>query len=188
MVGVSQLLDGYDSAGKLQAGDRIVAADREPLYADTGLSLSERVNARDGAPVTLTIRRDGAIRDVTIAPRRDDRGAWRLGIRSELQVDRSHDVATVLATAIRYPAAQVALLARGLSEAMRAPEQVDGGGPVRIVQEFNRASESSWAIAFQLAMSLVVYLTVFLVAFDLVRLALVTIALVRQRTSATRPR
>jgi C-terminal processing protease CtpA/Prc len=81
---VGAVLDGYDATGKLAPGDRIVAIDglvlREPVVAN----LVERVNARRGAPVVVTIDRDGALRDVTLKPTRDhsSRGdAWVLGIR-----------------------------------------------------------------------------------------------------------
>jgi len=184
-IGVNEVLAA--AAGKLEPGDRILAVDGEPLYVETGLSLSERVNARDGAPITLTILRDSAVRDVSISPRRDDRGAWRLGIRLASQSDRIHDVGAVVATAIRYPVAQVTMFVRGLHQVMLAPEQTDVGGPVRLVHELDRALESSWAIAFQLVMSLIVYLAAFVIGFDLIRLALAAVALVRRQPSERTP-
>src|SRR5262249_38831795 len=69
--GVSRTLDDYDAHGKLAPGDRITAVDHVPLFIDAMPSLTERVNAAAGAPVTLTIERDGAPRDVQLQPRAD---------------------------------------------------------------------------------------------------------------------
>jgi regulator of sigma E protease len=78
--GVGTVNAGFDAVGKLQDGDRILEVDHEPLLAQgkytlqNGQTLYEqtltgRINARHGAPVTLTVLRDGARHDVTIQPR-----------------------------------------------------------------------------------------------------------------------
>ena len=82
--GVAGVKPGYDAYGKLEPGDRILAVDGKPILAEGeyappggGLikadplndSLVGRINAKHGAPVTLTIERDGARRDVAIQPK-----------------------------------------------------------------------------------------------------------------------
>ncbi len=74
---VSYLLDGYDAQGKLAPADRILAVDHVQQYSDTGPTLPERINAARGAPITLTIERDGQTRDVTITPRLDNNASPR---------------------------------------------------------------------------------------------------------------
>jgi regulator of sigma E protease len=80
--GVAEVKQGYDAAGKLQPGDRIIAVDHRPLLAegtyaapdgsvikaDPSDGLVARVNAKDGAPVSLTIVRDGRQQEVVIQP------------------------------------------------------------------------------------------------------------------------
>jgi regulator of sigma E protease len=67
---VADVLPSYDAQGKLQSGDRIVAIDGAPHLTSEGPTLSERINAAKGAPITMTIERDGVQRDVPITPRR----------------------------------------------------------------------------------------------------------------------
>jgi regulator of sigma E protease len=69
---VADVLPDYDAHGKLASGDRILAVDRVPYLMTSGPTLPERINAAKGAPVTLTIERDGVQRDVQITPRRDN--------------------------------------------------------------------------------------------------------------------
>jgi regulator of sigma E protease len=68
--GVAEVSQGYDAYGKLQVDDRILEVDHTPILADgtyndgkttitAGKTLTERVSARHGAPVTLTVLRDG---------------------------------------------------------------------------------------------------------------------------------
>src|SRR5512146_856628 len=89
--GVAEVREGYDATGKLQPGDRILAVDHKPIladgdytqpngqtiHADPDNGLIARVNANKGAPVTLTIARDGKELDVTVQPKiaKDDKGA-----------------------------------------------------------------------------------------------------------------
>jgi len=81
--GVGAVMAGYDAHGKLEAGDRILEVDHVPLFLDRGPSLVERVNAAEGAEITLTIERNGLPREVSITPRLDDtnQSVWRIGVR-----------------------------------------------------------------------------------------------------------
>lgn len=67
---VVDVVKEYDAHGKLQAGDRIRAVDHVPLVlSDSEPSLVERVNAAKGAPITITVDRDGKQLDFTIQPK-----------------------------------------------------------------------------------------------------------------------
>src|ERR1700712_3697702 len=66
---VADVLPDYDAHGKLASGDRILAVDRVPYLMTSGPTLPERINAAKGAPVTITVERDGVQRDVQITPR-----------------------------------------------------------------------------------------------------------------------
>jgi regulator of sigma E protease len=81
--GVAEVKPDYDAFGKLEVGDRIIAVDHVPILAegtytqpdgqtikaDPSNGLVARVNAKNGAPVTLTIERSGEQREVTIHPK-----------------------------------------------------------------------------------------------------------------------
>ncbi len=81
--GVAEVRADYDAFGKLEPGDRIVAVDHKPILAegtyagpdgttikaDANDGLVARVNAKNGAPVTLGIVRDGRSLDVMIHPK-----------------------------------------------------------------------------------------------------------------------
>jgi regulator of sigma E protease len=67
--GVGEVLKDYDAVGKLEKGDRIVKFDGEPIIVGEGLTLGERVTAKQGAPVKLTILRDGKMLDVDVTPK-----------------------------------------------------------------------------------------------------------------------
>lgn len=69
-IGVDTVLAGYDSAGKLVEGDRILKVDGKDLFAGVkDDSLTGRVSKKAGAPVTLTVLRDEREHDVTITPK-----------------------------------------------------------------------------------------------------------------------
>jgi regulator of sigma E protease len=70
--GVDNVMAGYDAQGKLEHGDRILEVDGDPLFSDHGKTLVERVTGAKGAPLTLTIQRNGETRKITIQPRLDN--------------------------------------------------------------------------------------------------------------------
>ena len=61
---VQEVRQGMPAYGKLERGDVIVAIDGEPLER----SPSEMIDARNGAPVRLTVQRGSGTRDITIQP------------------------------------------------------------------------------------------------------------------------
>jgi hypothetical protein len=115
---IAEVMDGFDAGGKLQPGDRILAVDGEPLLAYVPPSLTERVVIKGGAAVTLTVRRAGALLDVTIQPRLNERhGArpiWLLGVRLTLKAETVTDAASAAAFAIPFPLSQGRVVAEQL--------------------------------------------------------------------------
>ena len=61
------------------AGDRVIAVDGEPV---DGVTLGERIIGSNGAPLRLTIVREGAERTIVVTPAEID-GAYRIGIIRE---------------------------------------------------------------------------------------------------------
>jgi regulator of sigma E protease len=183
--GVAAVKDTYDAAGKLEVGDRILAVDHVPILAKgtyhppTGpavkadLSLTERVNAKGGAPVTLTVIRDGLARDFTIQPRlaKDDHGKellqngkpfYLLGIVPSEQPDvLDQGIFASLGDALVFPIDETKAIGIGLYEIITAKEKADPGGPKRIFDEFAKAWKLGLINGIRLLMVLSVYLGLF---------------------------
>jgi regulator of sigma E protease len=196
---VADVNQGYDAYGKLQVDDRILEVDHEPLLADgtysdgkrtitAGKSLTERVTAKHGAPVTLTILRDGKKLEVTITPHRDVGPAqameaildaklrecchsglkhvgeprYLMGIMPRAETDALHvGIVTAAVGALEYPVEQTKAIATGIYHIFTGEEKADPGGPKRIFDEFSKAWQLGFLKGLQLLMVLSVYLGMF---------------------------
>lgn len=165
--GVVEVMPGYDAAGKLEPGDRILALDDAPLLANgPGANLTERVVAKQGAPVKVTVLRAGKRVDVTITPKpsTDEAGkpTYLLGIKRNQQADVV-DIGLLDAAgrALVYPVEQTKLIVAGLYGIIQGTEEADPGGPKRIVEEFKGAFEVGTVQGIRLLMLLSVYLGLF---------------------------
>lgn len=199
--GVALVQDGYDAHGKLEVGDRILEVDHVPVlaagtYTDKGVtytsekSLTERVTAKKGAPVEITVLRDGKRVEVNITPTYNAGPAQQLSIlldaklRECCSVKLAHvgtpryllgilpsDVPDVLdvgfftaaAGALEYPIAQTKMIGAGLYGILTGAEKADPGGPVRIYDEFEKA----WKLGFVTGIKLLMMLSVYLGLFNL---------------------
>jgi hypothetical protein len=173
---VDEVLPGFDAAGKLKPGDRIVAIDGMPMQVPSTATLVDAVQAGRGAPATLVVIRDGVPLAIVVQPKRDvgDHGAvWVLGIRPTLAPELSTDVSIALPLALRYPIDQVHELVP--SSEILGQEPADPGGPKRMVDVYRKRADV-W-VAWKLAMVLATYTLVVLIGVDLWR----AIALVRAR-------
>jgi regulator of sigma E protease len=197
--GVADVNKGYDAYGKLQVDDRILEVDHQPIlaagtYVDgkttytTGKSLTERVTAKHGAPVTLTILRDGKKLEVTIKPTRDVGPAqalsaildaklreccnsglehvgeprYLMGIMPRSESDAIHvGLATAALYALEYPVEKTEAIATGIYHIFTGEEKADPGGPKRIFDEFAKAWQLGFLSGLQLLMMLSVYLGMF---------------------------
>ena len=157
--GVGAPLENYDAYGKLEAGDRIVEVDHQPLFIDSKPTLGERVNATKGAPLTLTIERGGQRREITITPKLSE-DTWMMGV----QLAKQNIDIGVLESAKRsliYPVAQTKAIGAMLYSIVFKDEKAEVGGPVRMVEEFRNAFSHSLVAGIELIMALSVYLGLF---------------------------
>lgn len=185
--GVAEVKDGYDAAGKLVPGDRILEVDHAPIlavgdytppggrtiHADPDNGLIARVNRSHGGPVTLTIERNGGQLEVTLQPKlakdtagnpelRDGKPYYILGIQPSLQADFIDvGVVAALGRALEYPVIQTEMIAGGLYDIISGKEKADPGGPKRIFDEFKKAWQLGWVTGVELLMMLSVYLGLF---------------------------
>jgi regulator of sigma E protease len=175
--GVGAITKDAAAAALLQPGDRVIAVDGEPIYLTTpgGIdrpdSLRKKVSAKQGAPVTVTVKRAGALRDVTISPKlgtdkdgaalkdHDGKPIYLLGFQIQAQFDRVHvGPISVIQRAFQYPVDQSVSILTGLYQVITGEAKAELGGPVRIVEEFSAAFDSSFVEGLELLMLLSVYL------------------------------
>jgi regulator of sigma E protease len=167
-VGVDEVMPGYDAMGKLESGDRILQVDHVPILATDAneKSLTGRVTAKQGAPILLTVVRDGKQLEVTIKPRadKDDTGKeiYLLGIRKTVQADTVQiGVFDAAGRALYYPIAQTKFIASNLYDIITGAQKADPGGPKRILDEFSKHFKAGIVRGIELLMMLSVYLGLF---------------------------
>jgi regulator of sigma E protease len=205
--GVGAVNHGYDAEGKLEEGDRILAVDDVPILADgtyqppdgspaitaqQGDTLSGRVNAKNGAPITLTIVRNGNQMKVTVRPKlqtamflralgadgatidqlaaqleripKDKRSVYLLGIAPIQQSDLLRaGVGETVVGALEFPIAQTQAIANGLWGIIAKHEPADPRGPIGILDEFSNA----WKLGPRTGIELLAMLSVYLGLFNL---------------------
>lgn len=168
---VDGVRDGYDAAGKLAPGDRIDAVDDELLVTGRGRSLTERVQAKQGAPVTLTVNRGREQLRVTVQPklaetgRAGDAPRWMLGITlfRRRMVDSS--LTTAAGAAFWFPPLRAVDLVSGWVAVLFGSDDGDPGGPVRIVEELRGVYERQFA--WEAALNEATYALLVLLVLDL---------------------
>jgi regulator of sigma E protease len=219
---IARVNQGFDAQGKLEPGDRILAIDDTPILAAGKYTandgtvykqgvLREHVNAKKGAPVKITVMRNGARVDTTITPKlviimSDDDSrcpekqtepptpcrtykfttTYLMGIVPIEAPDRVKiGPIAALGDSLHYPIAQTQMIAGGLKDIFTGKEEADPGGPKRIYDEFAKAWKLGIATGIELLMVLSVYLGLFnlfpLPALDGGRLVFLTYELVTRR-------
>lgn len=178
---VDEVLAGHPAEGKLQRGDRLLALDGAPLLPG-GPALAALVEGKQGAPVTLTVRRAGALLDVPLQPARvDDAGrpTWRLGVRQRREPIHATGPLAAAEAALAQPPALAAAFVSELVSAL-ADDAADVGGPVRIVEEFQRAVDPVAVVAGRSAVNAAAVTLLVLLLLDLARLAARALAWLRR--------
>lgn len=194
--GINRVVNGSPAADKLEPGDTVLAFDHAPLTIDSRPTLSERVNRGSGAPITLTIERNGEQRDVVIEPKQgkdaSGRRVWLIGVNLEA---RDLTVQLGLLDAARrgleYPVAQARLIATALYRVVLGDERADPGGPIRMIYELHQAFQFGISEGIKLEMMLGVYIGLVLAlplpSFDGGRLLLLIYrAMTRRRSRSAR--
>jgi hypothetical protein len=130
---VGEVLADGPAVGKLQPGDRIEAVDGVVVRVGTTRSLVDMINKKAGAPVVLSILRDGAHQTIRIEPRPNASGRWLIGIRPTFEAERSTKDALGFATT--YPWHHTKRLVRSIARAFEGRGEVRG--VVRIVEQLS---------------------------------------------------
>jgi regulator of sigma E protease len=192
---VDETMEGYDSRGKLEHGDRILEVDRAPLAYKHGDELIKLINAAKGPEVTLKIERKGQIQDIAVKRRldkdKDGKEVWRIGVKPEIhRANQSVGVLEAGRLALRYPVEKTKEIGAMLYGIVFGSEEADPGGPIRMVKEFQRAFAAGLVYGIQLLMALSVYLGLFnllpIPALDGGRLVFLTYELITRRRANPR--
>lgn len=159
---------GFNAVGKVKSGDRILALDNPPV--ESTAELARLVESRRGAPVTLTVERDGHRLDIAIKPTATN-DTWRMGLTTRR--GRDYETGTSAARALAYPTVQLRAI---FAEVAAVEDEADPGGLARIVTEYESAFGRGFVRnATALAMLVSVYLLFVLVLGDLLRFLLVAL-------------
>jgi len=189
--------EGYDAYGKLLPGDRVLSINGEPIYArldgHSGKNLGDEVHKARGAPVQITVLRDGkVVGPIAIAakpdPKRMKDGVpqYRLGIELNTKDQRREaGVFESIGYSLWYPVEQTKIIAIGLYRVVRGEEKGSLTGPVGITSVIKESIEAGWIEALKLLMILNVYLGLFnlfpLPALDGGRLVFLTYEMATRR-------
>ena len=135
--------------GGIEAGDVILAIDGEPVSQE---GLLVRIGRSAGAPLSLTVRRDGRTEEVRVTPvEREDRAVIGVGLwPTEMRVvepDLMEAFRMSLARNYEWSGLIFETLG-GLLTAETSPRQLVG--PIGIAQLSGAASESGWLSLFTL--------------------------------------
>lgn len=158
--GIGRVIPGYDAYGKIEPGDRLLEIDHVPLVLDQGPTPLERVGASRGAPITLTILRNGQTREVQVTPRekkdRDGKPVWLIGVAFERQyLAVSIGLLEAAQRAfIEYPVEQTKRIGKMLHGIVFGSEKSDPGGPIRMMEELGRSFSNGVVSVLEVVMAL----------------------------------
>ncbi|WP_428263195.1 M50 family metallopeptidase [Haliangium sp.] len=180
-INVGEVSDGFDARGKLEPGDRIVsiqrAGDAEPVAVYFALegepspySLGQMVHDSKGAPMTVTVLRDGQELSFDIAARADanltdpatGEPLYRLGIILSGEAERVDvGVVNALGHAIVFPWQVTREALGGLYDAIFGEAEVELTGPVGIAIAVKESLTQGWIRAIQMLVLLNVLIGLF---------------------------
>lgn len=178
---VSSVAEGFDAQGKLEPGDRILAIQRAtdpepvPVYLRhegqvAEPSLSEMVHASAGAPMQVTVSRDGGERTVQIVAREDhdlvneetQEKQYRLGIVLDSQEQRvGVGVLSAVGYAFEFPLEQTKLSLVNLYRMIIGEVEGELTGPVGIADVIQRSITVGWIYALEILVVLNVLIGLF---------------------------
>ena len=149
----------------LKAGDVLVSANGHAVSADS--PISDVIRAAGGAPVTISVLRDGQPLSFSVTPERQANGAYQVGILlGSIDERTSVPAGTAIKEAFLYPYYTSLGILGGLYDMIRGRVHADLSGPIGITKQIARAAEKG-AVEF---LSIIILLSVYLGLFNLLPL------------------
>ncbi len=165
--------ENFDAYGKLEPGDEVLEINGQEIYAlkdgRADKDVGEEVHKAHGAPVEITVLRDGKrVGPIEIAAKPDPDHSidgspqYRIGI-TVAKTEKREDAGlfTSIGYALWYPVEQTEMIAVGLYRVIRGEEKGSLTGPVGITSVIKKSFEAGWIEAVKLLMILNVYLGLF---------------------------
>lgn len=139
-VEVVEVIEGSPAVGALEAGDRILGIDGEPVDSATGLR--DRIQDAEGAEVELRVLRSGQERSVSVTPEKTEdaegEAVWLIGISLTTDYDFPIDVQLQLDN-VGGPSAGM-MFALGIIDTL-TPGELNGGEKIAGTGTIDAAGE-----------------------------------------------
>lgn len=153
------------AAAGLKTGDVLVSANGHAVNADN--PISDIIRAGQGAPVTISVLRDGKPLSITVTPEHLASGVYQVGIQIG-PVDERTPVAagSAVKEAFLYPYYTSLGILGGLYDMIRGRVHADLSGPIGITKQIAKAAERG-VVDF---LGIIILLSVYLGLFNLLPL------------------
>jgi len=177
------------AAAGLQPGDVLMKANGQELTVDD--TVTKVIDAAPGAPLAITYARGGALRDVAITPRKDEKsGKFLIGVQ-QAPLRAPASLGAGLRAAFVKPVAVSVDIVRQVAEMIQGKQKPSFAGPIGIAGEIKKAAEKGLEAYLVIVMGLSIYLGFFnllpVPALDGARIVFVAIgALLRRDVNARR--
>lgn len=158
---VTAVTAGTPAESVLLPEDVITAVDGEPIEVDY---FSARVAASQGAPMHLTVLRNGEARTVDVAARLTASGDWRIGVAmapAEPQLRQEVGLGEAVVLSFRFPIKKSQMILGGFWEIITGKAEPDASGVVAITGMIGTTIKRGWIDAFEFLAILNVYLCLF---------------------------
>jgi len=156
---ISEVIPDFPAAKSgIQAGDRIVAIDGQPV--NSWEELSGIISRKPEQEVEVTVLRDGVEKQFWLFTVRDENNTGKIGIYPEQGLSKGN-VFQALALGVDYTARITWMLLDFIAKMITGQTPADVGGPVRVVNEIGKAAQVGFFFLLQLAAFLSINLGLF---------------------------
>jgi len=146
---IGEILPDYPAqTSGLMVGDKLLAVNDQRL--DGWDSFSAMVSSKPQEEITVTIERDGVEKKFFIEPKLDVDGTGKIGVSPET-VFQKQGVLSSLSMGFSWTGRITVLSVNYITKMITRQEDVDIGGPVRIVDEIGKAANVGFFYLLQIA-------------------------------------
>jgi regulator of sigma E protease len=145
-------------AAGLKSGDVLLEANGQTLSPEHPISTVVRESG--GAPLVLKYKRGEAVQSLTVTPKKESEGLYRIGIETAPGFV-SMPLAQAAREAIVVPGVVTGEILRGMYEMLVGKQAANLSGPVGIAREMANAADQGAVQFLRLLMLLSVYLGIF---------------------------
>jgi regulator of sigma E protease len=161
-IKVVSLEKGSPADGNFVPGDIIETVDGEPVRISDKVGFPQRVQASQGKPLTVTVRRDGEVKTISVTPKQTPAGNYLIGVGFRPAIERrSVGVLESGYQAVRYPVVKSKEILAGLWDMVTGKTEPDAVSTIGMVAIISDQIREGWIVAFEFLAMLNVYLGLF---------------------------